>query len=372
MLTGLTPPDALVIFNDGFPEDEMKKRNINKDIISLISWAMEPIKRKRPQTVEILLKEIKRIHPYASDIHKKQFNKTYVSHNEPTNPIFEECNEFEVRWNRDVYISEFMKNKIRDLLRSMSKIGEKVQFIYTEYGKEKVSAVPVMSLGDSSWRYLYPLVVGEDTNGYFPPLTISIALQAIWKLSLWTGLPFRLSDETEIIYAQSAVPFYWESLRTLCYSRNKRLQFMTYGTRKGINDVVSFDCNDDNTYDIQLVCDGYQPAYNKCVFNVPNTQDLMDEILPIGFGLYKVRVGALWNVRSNLSPLSLYLPVDYDEISYINIWHVPGGGPKSGYDFFGIMTKLGSSTSYYSFENGNFRLLVTLSFEEMEERKTFT
>ena len=61
MLTGITPPDASTIFNDGFPKNSMQKMGIGQNVISLNLWMMEPMKKKRPQTTEELLTEIKRI-----------------------------------------------------------------------------------------------------------------------------------------------------------------------------------------------------------------------------------------------------------------------------------------------------------------------
>ena len=67
MLTGNTPTDASTIFNEGFPEEELRGCGISDEVILLVSWAMEPMKRKRPQTVKEFLDEAKRLLPGSSD-----------------------------------------------------------------------------------------------------------------------------------------------------------------------------------------------------------------------------------------------------------------------------------------------------------------
>lgn len=372
MLMGTTPPDASTIFNDGFPKDLMQEFGVSPDVISLTSWTMEPMKRKRPQTTGELLKEIKRILPYASEVKKEtSYNSSQVC-NDPTLTlsISEICNDFHIHWNKEV--TENQKNRIRNLVKSMRKIAVKNQYINTEYGQELISNNYIMSLGEASWHYLYPIIVGDDTLGHFPSCTIRLALKAIQQLAYWTGLPFRLANEDELEYLCSARPEMWENLKTLCFSKNKKLQYKTHGTQGKLNDIKSFHDWNIETYDIQLVCDGLKPLYHNFGFDVPCTQEFLDEILPIGFNLYKTRKGNLWNIKSPESPMLSYLGIDYEKISDIGIWHVPGGGPTSGIDYFGIKTHLSEITYYYSFENGEFELLEILSDEEIEEREMWT
>lgn len=370
MLTGTTPPDASTIFNDGFPEDVMQEMGISKDIISLTSWAMEPMKRKRPQTTGELLKEIKRLSPYASKDKKDASHNYSKACNEPTLAIYEICNGFHVRWNNE--ITENQKNKIRDLLNAMQPIGVGNQCVSTEYGQEHISNKTIMSLGEDTWHYLYPIIAGDDTDGYFHSHTIPLALKAIQQLTYLTGLPFRLSNEDEIKYLRSAHPGYWENLKTLCFSKNKELQYKTYGTHGGLNDITySYDW-DMETYDIQLICDGMKPLHHQFGFDLPYTQEFVDEISPIGFNLYKTRKGDLWNIKSPESPMYSYLGIDYEMISNIGLWHVPGGGPTSGLDYFGIKAYRSGITYYYSFEKGKFNLMEMLSDEEVEEREMWT
>ena len=360
MLTGITPPSASTIFNEGFPENSMKDKGICQDVISLTLWAMEPMKRKRPQTIEELLNEIKRILPYTSKVKKDPSPNSSPSYNEPTLEVFEVCNDFHVHWNN---ATEEQKNKIRNLLCAMQKIGEKKQCVMTEYGEEQIDSKPVMSLGECSWEYLYPILTDLISTDGIPLSTLDFVLKAILHISLLTGLPFRLSDEDEIRYTGA-----WR-FPILCYSKNKTLQYKTYGTDT-LNDVNWLHWHD--RYDIQLVCDGLKPVHNDSSFDVPCTQEPVNEIIPIGFNLYKVRKGNLWNIKSPESPMASYLGLDYEMISNIGRWHVPGGGPTSGFDYFGIETYRSGLTYYYSFEIGKFRLLEILSAEDIAEREAWT
>lgn len=111
MLTGATPPDALSILNDGFPKDSMIEHGISHDVISITKWAMEPIKRNRPQSVVELLNVIKRILPYVSNIKQNiSSNTNTLLRNELTVDIYEVCNNFHVHWSNNV--TELQKKKI--------------------------------------------------------------------------------------------------------------------------------------------------------------------------------------------------------------------------------------------------------------------
>lgn len=55
MLTGKTPPKASEILNEGFAEEELRQKHISEQTISAIKKAMDPIRVKRPQTVDEFL-----------------------------------------------------------------------------------------------------------------------------------------------------------------------------------------------------------------------------------------------------------------------------------------------------------------------------
>lgn len=63
MITGLTPPDASSIFNEGFPRYELEKHNVSKHLVNVIEKGMSPRKKDRYQTVSALLYAI---NPYAN------------------------------------------------------------------------------------------------------------------------------------------------------------------------------------------------------------------------------------------------------------------------------------------------------------------
>ena len=52
MLTGVRPPDASDILNDGFPVYELQSHNVSDLLISVIAKAMAPLKKNRYQNVE--------------------------------------------------------------------------------------------------------------------------------------------------------------------------------------------------------------------------------------------------------------------------------------------------------------------------------
>lgn len=342
MLTGKTPPDASSVFNDGFPEDEMRNKGICQDIISLLLWVMEPMKRKRLQTMEDFFNEVQRILPHASNEKSIGISISSKSCAEPTLVTHEVCNGFHIRWNKEV--SEIQKDGIRSMLKAMRKIGETKLYVTSEYGLEPVSTVPVMSLRCFSWHYIENIMRDRDLSETLClPHTIRTALHVISLLSYWTGLPFRLSNEDEIIYGKNYEELLSDSSIckgiTLCYSKDEKLQYKVYGGKGSLNDVNLFRDRGDETYDIQLVCDGLKPLYNRTGFEVPCTQEVVDEILPIGFGLYKIRKGRCWNIKSPSSPMLSYLPVYYEWISKIGICHKPRGGPRNGYDYLGIVAQ---------------------------------
>lgn len=370
MLTGITPPNASTVLNDGFPENAMKGKGISKDIILLTSWAMEPMKSKRPQTVEDFLLELNRILLLQNNKWQDTSEETILLHDESsTQKTYEVCNGFKIKW--DSYVSEHRKAQIRELLFAMTKIGEKEQIVNTEYGGETVAILPLMSLKNSTWQYLYPLALGEDSDGFLPSKTIRLALELIVQLEKCTSLPFRLSKREELRFEQTTYKGDSKIFRTLYYSPDNDLQFVPNLKHDYINELCSWE-NINEICDIQLVCEGLTPAYDGGIFNVPCTQSPFDEICPIGFNLYKVRRLDSWNIASPLLPFYSYLPFDYDSISTIGIWHIPGGGPQSGYDFLGIVTVKENTTTYYSFIKSEFELITSLRPDEIEERKMWT
>ena len=56
MLTGVRPPEAVDIFDDGFPEDELSKSGVSSRLLAAVEKAMEPAKKKRYQSINDFIK----------------------------------------------------------------------------------------------------------------------------------------------------------------------------------------------------------------------------------------------------------------------------------------------------------------------------
>lgn len=54
MLTGKTPPDSSLVFNDGLPLSLLKNAGVNEETIAIVEKAMAPMKKERYQSVKAL------------------------------------------------------------------------------------------------------------------------------------------------------------------------------------------------------------------------------------------------------------------------------------------------------------------------------
>ena len=68
---------------------------------------------------------------------------------------------------------------------------------------------------------------------------------------------------------------------------------------------------------------------------------------------------------------SSYLPDDYDSISNIGVWNIPGPGPFGNY-YLGIKAVRSDITFYYSFNKHVFTLEEALSSDDIREREKFS
>ena len=59
LLTGVTPPSALDLIQDGFPLEELKKRSISQKVINVISQAMAGLKKDRMKDVQTFIDGLK-------------------------------------------------------------------------------------------------------------------------------------------------------------------------------------------------------------------------------------------------------------------------------------------------------------------------
>lgn len=59
MLTGQKPPVASDILNDGFPESDLSAKGVSKCLSSIISKCMEPLRKNRIQSMDVVLEDLK-------------------------------------------------------------------------------------------------------------------------------------------------------------------------------------------------------------------------------------------------------------------------------------------------------------------------
>ena len=332
-LVGVTPPEASEVFNEGFPEAEMRECGVGDDLIRLTSWAMEPMKAKRPQSVDEFLAEARRLLPLVSEGTVRQQTSFHYSEK------YETCGVFRLRWAGG--FSEHGKNLIRELVRNMKQIGYKEQLLD---GESMVNTL--YSLGGDTWRYVYPLAQSAQKS-------IPVILRVIRQLEEWTGVPFRMAGRDELVetgYVPVRDAFF---KGTLCFSMPSVLVCRVPDDGEPYPAGYEFWRDVDiqrltplDTFDFQLVCDRPAPVYSEHYFDIPYTQRDFDEIRPVGFSLYKVRNGNRWNITSPQTPMSQFLPEDYDHISNINVHTIPSGGPGPR-SYLGIEARKGDRTYYY-------------------------
>ena len=383
-LVGYPPPEASDVYNEGFPESDMRKAGVAEDVIRLTSWAMEPKKSERPQSVGEFLRGLERILPTASARPRRSPEPIEVSPQlssaKPVGVTHEECNGLKIRWAADV--SEKLKDAIRKMVGNIKVIGNKDQIVYGEYGPEVVASYPVMSVGDETnfyvEQFIWPAFV--STSDPFDS-TIRNILEVVRLLEVWTGLPFRLAEKRELAVAHS-------------YPVGTLVETLFYSKQDGLCCGISM-CDENvpvrfekityprqlkrESFDFHIVCDRPTPVYGERGFDVPCTQAICHDIQPIGFGLYKIRIGAEWNITSPKSPLARFLPKGdnsggegYDSISPIMEYTIPGPGPSGLWVHLGVTAKKGNVTSYFDFEDGGFELAESYTDEELSERSMFT
>lgn len=127
MLTSKTPPPASVILNDGFNRSELETINVSSDTIDVITMAMEPMKKKRIQTIDEFLTLL----PNEENIKQGGDSKRRVSseeteilekNNNARRYGLEEINGIPVRWSPKA--SDYQKKIIRQLLGRMKKLRD--------------------------------------------------------------------------------------------------------------------------------------------------------------------------------------------------------------------------------------------------------
>lgn len=386
-LTGKTPPNASSILNDGFPEQMMEEMGISHETISLVSWAMEPMRRKRPQNITEFTDKVKQLLPTAPDNLRNPVIIEPQRAEKPTETDTEICNGFHIHWANG--LTEGRKSTIRDMLTDMRKLYEK-KYIYGTAAHPENISYPIYYHAYFN-KYIYQLDDKHQAeltgDGY--RLCIRDIIELVCQLEEWTSLPFRLPTyhELNLIYGKTNfnedewIEAYINDIVKLYYSQENGLS--TIGINKvGLDKEVEplrvkslgvniFGCMPG----IILIIDGQTPAYirwsdtdlSPCAnFNMPDTQPIYTAIHPIGFSLYKIRNSHGWNIVSRTSPMNMLLPEYFDSISPINSWSIPAPGPSNGYDIFGIYAAKGANTTYFSFGNNTFSKIKTLSYKDIQ------
>lgn len=127
MLTSKTPPPASVILNDGFDRSELETINVSSDTIDIITMAMEPMKKKRIQSIDEFLTLL----PNEENIKQSGDSKRRVSseeteilekNNNARRYGLEEINGIPVRWSHKA--SDYQKKIVRQLLGRMKKLRD--------------------------------------------------------------------------------------------------------------------------------------------------------------------------------------------------------------------------------------------------------
>lgn len=367
MLTGKTPPNASVLFNEGFPEDDFRQCGVSEDVISLVSWTMEPMKRKRPQTVNAFLDEAKRLLPDSSTIHREKPKTSQKTFTKNTDGGTERYNGFTINWKKDLKDSQ--KMAVRQLLEGMIEIGANNVYDNNEY-QDLVAVHPVMSSGEYVNAELYKQILGvEATDGYFGAahLTVSDAIKFILKLQQYTGLPFRFPDGRSGIKA-TAAPFYWYEYPGLHYLPEKGFVHFSDGHAKQIQGAEELYIK---TYCLEIICDSMSPMIVNGIFDVEWTQVVYNQLEPIGFGFYRAEKNHRWSVVTPNYTLDSLLLQEYEEVSCIDLYTIPGPGPLS-LPFLGVIAHADGKIACYELKNGKFNLLTEMSNDEWKEREAWT
>lgn len=366
MLTNEHPPFNDTILNDEFPTSALKKRGISMETIELVSRAMEPIKRKRIKIIEEFLEMVDSI---LSLEKLTTASDSSIPQELPDQPANEDEDEISIRWKEG--LSETRKEQINRLLLEMKiigctnvKLGQKTG---KKYFKRRVIATK------RCLRYYMENIFGycyDFNSRYCHPLKPYFTF--IQQLAEATSLPFRISTEKESYHSEHTLYDDNKEMQTLCYSDYYGFQSVIRGTTRCIKEVSPEFLNRNCYYDVLLVCSSTKPLYDDGIFyTTEQTQEPYDAICPIGFDMYRIKTNGLWNVVSDSKPSYRKLPMDYEEISGIDIHGIPGPGPTI-YEFIGITAKREGVIYYYSFNNGNFKLLEKLTEKEIHEREMYT
>ena len=163
MLTSETPPPASVVLNDGFDRSVLESVNVSSHTIDLIAMAMEPMKKKRVQTIDeflALLPNEEAINQHGYSKRRRSSEETVISekNNSARRYGVEEINGIPVRWSSKA--SDYQKKVIRQLLGRMRKLrdGKYVlinDFVSTEEFNAVISQGETTPINPSAQETVY-------------------------------------------------------------------------------------------------------------------------------------------------------------------------------------------------------------------------
>lgn len=423
MLTGTVPPDASSVFNDGFPYGALLQVGVSEAVADFVERAMEPMRRKRQQSVSAFIAEARALLPAAAtavktsttvsasvsggaanasdgtvigdirpgraatapsfrsqsdivDIEGKPRQVEIVS-SEPTYGAFgrsEKPVSFEVHWASDV--DEEEKKWIRRLLQSARKMTEcgsdSAQYFNfsNAYGLDTDNAHTIFRFSQEFDDYnLRDLYYQDSCGPANPELELKDIVWITSYLEWATGLPFRLVPPDFLHVDWSAPAAYWEQLRVVSFGQRRGLTISTFGAKdRGLHDWAQAD--NEKPVKAKLALAGNKPLFNSQGFCIRSTQPVRDEVQPIGFGFYKVRNGEKWEVVRPSAPFDSLLGRKFGRVSDLGFYNVPG--PGLGCTIFGVHAHDGDLNFYYDFRHGNFERIAMLTDAQEEEMAQWT
>lgn len=153
MLSGQRPPEASIIFNDGFPREELQERSKSKDIIDLIQKCMEPMRKNRYQSIKDVLAVLTSTSKFQKDnkstsidkgFYKKGFGKrecgTYEVKLLPVTDSIKMPQFIEIRlWDNsekgqsyEIFLTDFFPSDVNESLQNSVTIWDKGKVVKEE------------------------------------------------------------------------------------------------------------------------------------------------------------------------------------------------------------------------------------------------
>ena len=373
-ITGITPPDASVILNEGFPEDELQTAGVSQDIVNIVKRAMEPIVNRRIQSAAELINLIQALIPCA-DRSLKQRNEFRVDVDDDrtqdtTKPVFSrDCVMDSPIFPRygDMDIDDETRKAINDLLHLVKECKSGC----------KVVRVPL---------HIYDIIMktndSHSIGWYQITLGIFEIMRFIDRLQSLTGLHWRLPDRSELFEAMDDDTL--ANYNTTGHSDGapKALYFnladvSLYGVQEFSGDTGELKFKD--FYYGKFYCtlvvdplkgDCYQTISSCRHFNIEYTVIIVDKKGLWHFGLCPIRIGSKWAIIDKYG--KKVTDFIFENEPYIGFLTYPSPGPlpmpllRVGY------TKADREGYYRVLPNGKLEHEIECSEERWKERETWT